>query len=128
MNIMIIDGIIMLRPIISVNFSFLKERNTLSAKNNVGMPTQAKIYIATLLALSVSAVLITTMPIANKNNMKAIRTAKDYFLVSFLIYLMNSICMLLLLIHELHRLTLYFIIYRSGSIYLFTVVCNIEGS
>ena len=92
MNTIIIEGIIILKPIISVNFSFLNERNTLNAKNRVGMPTQAKIYIAT--AKDLPSVLKITLEITSRNIMKAIRTANDYFLVSFLMYLMNSTCML----------------------------------
>ena len=121
MNTIIIEGTIMLIPMISVNFSFLNERNTLNAKNIVGMPTQAKIYIATVLDLSASVVLKSTMEITSEKIIKAIRTANDYFLVSFLMYLMNSICMLLLLIRKLHRETLYLINERSASTYLFTV-------
>ena len=118
----------MLSPIISVNLSFLNDMNTLNAKKNVGIPTQARIYIATVVDLSFSVVLKITVEITNEKIMKAIRTAKDYFLVSFLMYLMNSICMLLLLILKLHLDTLYLISYRSWSIYLLTTECDIEES
>ena len=87
-------GIIMLSPIISVNFSLLCESNTLNAKLKVGIPTQAKIYIATAFALSASGVLKSVAEITSEKIIKAIRIAKDYFFVSFRMYLMNSICML----------------------------------
>ena len=69
---MIIVGIIILIPIISVNFSFLNERNTLNAKKNVGIPTQAKMYIATVLDLSSSCVLKSTRDITIEKIMKMI--------------------------------------------------------
>ena len=50
MNIMMIEGAIMLIPISSAHLILLYERNTVKAKKRVGIPTQAKTYFATMLA------------------------------------------------------------------------------
>ena len=50
MNIITTEGAIMLIPISSAHLILLYERNTVKAKNKVGMPTQAKTYFATMLA------------------------------------------------------------------------------